>query len=230
MGKPSAQLQAFMKQYSIDHDEIWEVRSGGAWAVKHSALERVAAEQKITFDVPQFAEKNSAEKIVAMLVVGHLGDRTEWSIGEASPANNKNSYCYAMAEKRGKDRVILKLLNRPGDVYSEEESDDFRRQNPHVTVPTDIVPDIEYDEHGEPVDNIPRGDSRIMQLSKKNAKEPYAKLQNALLKITTLDELRAFAAKNKDEVETLPSDWQATIRGQFKEVQDSLRAAMRETA
>ena len=34
-----------------------------------------------------------------------------------------------MAEKRAKDRVILKLLNMAGDYYSDAEADDFKREN-----------------------------------------------------------------------------------------------------
>jgi len=34
-----------------------------------------------------------------------------------------------MAEKRAKDRVILKLLGVAGDMYSEEEADEFKRLN-----------------------------------------------------------------------------------------------------
>jgi hypothetical protein len=59
-----------------------------------------------------------------------MGDRAEWSFGEASPDNLKGgakSFPYAMAEKRGKDRVILKLAGIHGLVYSEEEADDFKK-------------------------------------------------------------------------------------------------------
>jgi hypothetical protein len=35
-----------------------------------------------------------------------------------------------MAEKRAKDRVILKLIGLSGDAYSEEEADDFKNSNP----------------------------------------------------------------------------------------------------
>src|SRR6185369_7785106 len=125
MGKPSKELMDFMGKFKIDSDEVWEVRTGGAWAIKHKALERVAAEQNITFDIPHFAEKDGIQKTVALLVVGNMGDRSEWSIGEASPANNKNAYPYAMAEKRAKDRVTLKLLNVHGTLYSESEADEF---------------------------------------------------------------------------------------------------------
>ena len=35
-----------------------------------------------------------------------------------------------MAEKRAKDRVILKLVGLHGHVYSEEEADDFKKARP----------------------------------------------------------------------------------------------------
>ena len=37
-----------------------------------------------------------------------------------------------MAEKRAKDRVILKLIGLSGDVYSEEEADDFKQSRPNM--------------------------------------------------------------------------------------------------
>ena len=64
-----------------------------------------------------------------------MGDATEWSIGEAAPYNTTNKYPYAMAEKRAKDRVILKLVGLHGDVYSEEEADEFKNQKPKSSEP-----------------------------------------------------------------------------------------------
>ncbi len=133
MGRPSKEVLAFMETYKIDSDEIWEVH-GSTWVVKHRALERVAAEQGIVFDRPAIIENNAKEKIAVICVFGKLNDRDEWSIGEASPANNKNAYCYAMAEKRGKDRVILKLLNAHGSLYSEAEADEFKEDAASETV------------------------------------------------------------------------------------------------
>jgi hypothetical protein len=70
-------IEDFMAKYGIDHDEVWEIKQGrGAFAIKHYALERIAAEQGITFEVPQFAEKDGAQKNVAMMVVGHMGTIT----------------------------------------------------------------------------------------------------------------------------------------------------------
>ena len=91
----------------------------GTFVLLHKALEKVAVKNKITFDKPEVLECNSERRIASLIVTGHMGDKSEWSIGEASPSNNKNSYPYAMAEKRAKDRVILKLLGLHGDVYSK---------------------------------------------------------------------------------------------------------------
>ncbi len=223
MGKPSKQILEFMEKYCVLSDEVWEVRTGGAWAIKHSALERVAAEVGIKFDIPQFAEKDPANKIVALPVEGHMGDRSEWSIGEASPANNKNAYCYAMAEKRAKDRVILKLLNTHGALYSEDEADDFKRPNPHVTRPEDIVPEVEYDQHGQPVGNIPHGDDRIEQLPKTKPKNEYAMLQAELLKLNNVPALQKWGEANANRIATLASDWQQILRGQYAEHLADLR-------
>jgi hypothetical protein len=227
MGKPSKTLMKFMADFKIDSDEVWEVRAGGAWAVKHSALERVAAEQNITFGQPTLIEGNAETKIAVMLVSAKMGDREEWTYGEASPANNKNAYCYAMAEKRAKDRVVLKLLQAHGAVYSETEADDFapKRQNPHVTRPEDILPTTEYDEQGQPIDNIPHGDDGIETLPKAKAREDFAACQRELRTAATPLQLERWAAANKNRIATFPPDWQEMIRGIYTEHRNDLRAA-----
>ena len=113
--------------------DVGETVGSGTWdchgtpVVLHKALEKIAAKQGIRFDPPVHLITNPANKEVVIQVTGRLGDREEWSIGEVSSKNCHNSYPFAMAEKRAKDRVILKLIGVSGDVYSEEESDDFNQ-------------------------------------------------------------------------------------------------------
>ena len=102
----------------------------GTFVLLHKALERVAAHKNITFDPPTIVESDINSKNVVIVVTGHLGDKSEWSFGEAAPYNNKNAYPFAMAEKRAKDRVILKLVGLHGYAYSEEEADDFKKARP----------------------------------------------------------------------------------------------------
>lgn len=126
-----------LKKYGEGPDACWDCH--GVWVVYHKALERVAAKAGIVFDPPQVLEGDSVKKTVAICVNGRLGDRSEWSIGEAAPQNNKNNYPWAMGEKRAKDRVILKLIGLHGEVYSEEEADDFKYGDTSQT-PADLTP------------------------------------------------------------------------------------------
>lgn len=186
----------FMERYKIDADEVWEVRSGGAWAVKHSALERVAAEQKITFDRPSVIEANSADKIAVVCVFAKMGEREEWSFGEAAPHNCKNAYTFAMAEKRAKDRCILKLLNSHGTLYSDAEADDFAAVG---------------------------GNGKATTLPKKDAKEIYTKMQAEIRDCQSRDQLKAWGEANKDRIKIMPEDWQDILRLQFEEMLSDLR-------
>lgn len=112
-----------LKKYEFGKDACWDCH--GTWVVYHRVLESIAAKAGIKFESPYPLEAKGTEKCVAICVTGTMADKTEWSIGEAAPGNNKNSYPYAMAEKRAKDRVVLKLIGLHGLVYSEEEADDF---------------------------------------------------------------------------------------------------------
>jgi hypothetical protein len=122
-----------LKEIGMTHQQAgWNCH--GTYVLLHKALEKVAVHKGIVFNEPTILETNSEKKIVSLLVTGKMGDKLEWSIGEAAPSNNKNSYPYAMAEKRAKDRVILKLVGLHGDVYAEDEADAFKE-----VMPSDIT-------------------------------------------------------------------------------------------
>jgi len=111
---------------------VWRVQ--GTVVIYHKALERIAAQAKIQFETPTIVRAERDEAVI--LVTGRMGERVEWSIGEALIGVNyrvsgkQAAYVYAMAEKRAKDRVILKLIELHGLVYSEEEADEFKNSRP----------------------------------------------------------------------------------------------------
>ncbi|MCJ2116193.1 trna delta -isopentenylpyrophosphate transferase [Methylobacterium sp. J-001] len=123
---------------------VWRVQ--GTAVIYHKTLERIAAQAGIVFEPPTIIRAERDEAV--LLVTGRLpgakagakqaADRIEWSMGEAlvnvnyRVSGKQAAYVYAMAEKRGKDRVILKLIELHGLVYSEEEADEFRAQLPTV--------------------------------------------------------------------------------------------------
>ena len=124
-------LKDLIKAVGMSEQEAtWDCH--GTPVIYHDALERISSHIGIQFEKPEVHKNNVEEGFVAMRVTGTDGDKTEWSFGEASPYNSKNSYPFAMSEKRAKDRVILKLIGASGFVYSEEEAESFKNANRHV--------------------------------------------------------------------------------------------------
>lgn len=113
----------------LSREDVWDVR--GNPVIKHRAMEALAMKVGIIWDKPVIirAERDEAVVLVSGCLEEGGGQRSgvmEWSIGEAAigqsyqVSGKQAAFPYAMAEKRGKDRVILKLAGLTG-VYSEEE-------------------------------------------------------------------------------------------------------------
>jgi hypothetical protein len=116
---------------TLSREDVWEVRPGTP-VIKHPPLERLAAVIGVEWGPPQILRTEREEAV--LIATGKIGDgQPEWSIGEAVIGQNYKvtgkmaAYPYAMAEKRAKDRVILKLAGLHG-AYSEEEADDFKQE------------------------------------------------------------------------------------------------------
>ena len=74
---------------------------------------------------------------VAMIITGYKSDNPNykiWTTGEANGDNCTMNYLSAMAEKRGKDRIILKLINAyEYGIYSDVEAYDFGKYDKKPT-------------------------------------------------------------------------------------------------
>jgi len=160
----------------LDRDDIWEVQ--GTPVVYHKAIERLGAALKVRWNKPDFIRKEKDEAVI--YVEGVVGDRMEWSIGEALVGVNyrvsgrQSAYVWAMAEKRAKDRVILKLADLHGEVYSDEEADEFKkgnqRQEPPARQPQEtqvtVTATVEHDSE-EPAADPANDDGEIAAVKKK---------------------------------------------------------------
>lgn len=157
MNKIDERTEKVLKKYAPQgydlNEAVWPLKRKSkegnkfiaAWVAKHKALEVIAAHNNIKFDMPQIIEADANSKIAVVCVSGSLGDKTEWSFGESTSYNTQNDYPFAMAEKRAKDRVILKLLGLHGDLYSEEEAYEFKEtkqeKNPNAKHPNSLMAD-----------------------------------------------------------------------------------------
>src|SRR3954469_14436832 len=137
MSTADQQIADILAQYGEPiAGNIWRVQ--GQAVIYHKALERIAAQAGITYGTPTILRAARDEAVI--LVTGSMGERTEWSIGEAlvhvnyRVSGRQAAYVYAMAEKRAKDRVILKLVGLDGLLSSEEEADELKSSTVSVEV------------------------------------------------------------------------------------------------
>lgn len=184
-----------LKKYGFGKDAAWDCH--GVFVVYHRVLEQIAAQAGIAFDPPQIIEAKGEQGIAAVCVVGRMGDKAIWSIGEAAPKNNKNAYPWAMAEKRAVDRVILKLIGIHGLVYSEEEADDFKTS-------------------GAPAEPAKDGSTPVPDVTTKKKKDDLHPWKGPLTKTDLMKELRKFTSdlgqcEDVSMIKSCESGYQAAI-------------------
>ena len=207
-------IEAIRERYGLVRDDFWELpQKKGAWLVKHAALEVAAVKANIRFDMPVIVEAASAEGVCSMCVQGSMGDRVEWSMGEASPKNSKIAYPWAICEKRAKDRVILKLIGIHGLVYSEDEADDFKAPaNGHEALNTALVastreppPATALDANGKPFKHGMRIEPEMREL--------WTELKNELDGAPSLAALRVkwHSRSFQEEYARIKPDWQEEL-------------------
>ena len=121
-------IKDLAEKYKLGKSDFWEMKFGGKsmWIITHDAVEKIADMESIEFHIPQVFRDNNSN--IAFLGEATKGDKKVWSTGESSSFNNKNPYNWAMAEKRLKDRLTLKIINAyEYGIYSDVEADDFKK-------------------------------------------------------------------------------------------------------
>lgn len=228
---------------------VWKVQ--GQTVILHKALERVAARAGIVFDPPVVLRAEREEAVI--LVTGRLklqgelppdaepgkfyavetGQRMEWSIGEAlvnvnyRVSGRQAAYVYAMAEKRAKDRVILKLIELHGYAYSEDEADDFRDGKPRLVQrerePFSEVQEPETEPAPEPFSEMREvnlGDITVNgeRMSAYAARKSgvWTPLVTSLRACKTKEALETWTEEHSADIADLPDFWRSELRDEYK--------------
>ena len=118
MDKDSSRAE-FAKKYGLSTDAYWKHKQSGQWLITHEAVEKVAGIEGITCKYQDVESRYDV--CVAIKCIATRGDITIESYGEASPQNCMSKYYYAMAEKTGYDRAVLKLIDAYDLFYSDAE-------------------------------------------------------------------------------------------------------------
>ena len=122
-------IKELAQKYNLSKDDFWELKRGtrSMWIITHDACEKIAAKENIQFGAPTIYRDTNQD--VAIVGDAKRGNKVICSTGEASPKNCKAPYMFAMAEKRLKDRLVLKLINAyEYGIYSDSEADNFKKQ------------------------------------------------------------------------------------------------------
>jgi hypothetical protein len=133
-------------KYKLDNQkDVWELPAKkGTWIITHDAVEKIMAIENIA--VEKIEVLNSEWDFCRLLVTCSNGDKKVTTIGEALlnqsvkigetrsgqpkyKGNCESQYIGAMAEKRGIDRAVLKLIDAyQYGIFSDVESDTFSQK------------------------------------------------------------------------------------------------------
>ena len=117
------------KEYNLSKEpnvDFWHHKQSGQWILTHNAVEKIAASEKI--NLIEWEVLNSTEDLCRFKMTMQMRDKQVTSIGEADRKNCKSQYIGCIAEKRGIDRCVLKLINAyQYGISSEVEADDFKK-------------------------------------------------------------------------------------------------------
>tara|TARA_X000001036_G_scaffold334292_1_gene313198 strand:+ start:361 stop:993 length:633 start_codon:yes stop_codon:yes gene_type:complete len=119
-----------IKKYKLKagiHADYYEHFQSKKTVLTHRACETIANIEGITMDAVQVL--NSERDFARFLVTMRKGDLVISSIGEADSKNCKNIYYGCMAEKRGVDRCVLKLIDAHDCAFSEVDFADHNEQS-----------------------------------------------------------------------------------------------------
>ena len=121
------------KKYKLKGDvDLWKCHND--WILTHDACTKIAHIENIKLSKIEsiYQSETSCRFLITMVKEDKEGNviANITSVGEADTKNCKMSYISSMAEKRGIDRAVLKLIKAyEWGVYSEIEAEAFKKEN-----------------------------------------------------------------------------------------------------
>ena len=121
------------KKYKLDGKvDVWKCHDN--WILTHDAITKIAHMENIKLSKIEsiYQSETSCRFLITMVKEDKEGNviANITSVGEADTKNCKMSYISSMAEKRGIDRAVLKLIKAyEWGVYSEIEAEAFKKEN-----------------------------------------------------------------------------------------------------
>ena len=108
--------------------DFWSI--GNNYIIFHDALTKIAKQEGIVFHKPdvEILYNDNIFYGVAMMGEAELDGYKIWTTADSTKDNTMAKYYFYMAEKRLRDRQVLKLLDLyEYGLYSDVEADDFKK-------------------------------------------------------------------------------------------------------
>ena len=112
--------KALAKKYKLPNNAYWMCH--GSPVLTHKYLEEIGRLKKVKIESLETVTCSIPDSYAVVKCTASSDKMTVITFGEASPKNNKNSYPFAMAEKRAVGRAILKLAGLHGHFYEDRFS------------------------------------------------------------------------------------------------------------
>ena len=124
-------IKDLAKKYGLVEGDFWNHKQSGQWILTHDAVEKIANIEKIWLE-DRTVDNSEVDLVRYWITMGMRDSKGERraisSMGEADRNNCRSQYLGCMAEKRGVDRCVLKLINAyEYGISSEVEAEDFKK-------------------------------------------------------------------------------------------------------
>jgi hypothetical protein len=233
--KNEERVRDILERFGEDMSATWMVQS--TRVIYHQAVERIAAKAGILFEEPTVLRAERDEAVI--LVRGRLGDRWDYDVGEAlvnvnyRVSGKQAAYVWAMALKRGRDRLVLKLIGVHGLIYSEDEADSFKESAPPANNIEEVMQEaVSWPTRVRPVpvafanrvaDSIPARDAVMQEAVKKNVTvsgedgevSPFSAMRRMIDQKMTVTALSEFMLK--PETSAAIAAWSEEERSRVRE-------------
>ena len=125
-------LNGLVKRHNLIVDEdIWKDKHLGFSIIKLTGIEKIQNNLNIRVTFEHIVIERDFAVIKATAVGAHDAVQSYGSVvrGKKPDGNHVGTYIVEMAEKRAKNRAVLKLCGAyKYGLYSEDESDDFKKE------------------------------------------------------------------------------------------------------
>ena len=137
MSTENEKIKELATKYQLTKDDFWQLpQNKRLHILTHDACEKIASIEGVRYEKPEWLSKGEGG-VWAVQASGYKSDDPEnilWTTGEASKQNCTAKYLVNMAEKRAKDRLVLKLIKAyEYGIKSEEEADEFKKPDTEAT-------------------------------------------------------------------------------------------------